>query len=239
MVALSITIAGVFSAAACLPDLSPIPEEAATITPFRGCGDGIIPGFADAADAGESCDPGPDAQVVGCNACQITCEGLVDPSSGHCYFVPGDDSDYLSAQTRCASSRAHVVTLAGAEEVAFVSKLSSDDSGYWVGLLGSAGLGVYQSDRRPEEPTFPFTPRTGPALRGPCDGCFGPGADAGVFPISDVDASDTSCIVSRGGGWVQVPCTGTTSRQTVCEREPVGVRSLDDCIIGAFCFSVP
>ena len=240
-VGLSTAIAAVVAAGACLPDLAVIPEEAATITPFRGCGDGIIATLADGTDSGESCDPGGDAQVSGCKNCQITCpSSFIDPKSGHCYFVAGSDSSYPDAVTRCKAERAHVVTLASAEEIAYVRNLAADEAGYWVGLSRSTPLGEAYESARPEEPGFPSPPDNGGASLGPCPGCFGVGADAGVFPGTEPDASTASarCVASRGGTWFQVPCAGT-SRPTVCEREPLGVRTVEDCIIGGFCFTVP
>ena len=239
--ALALALAALAVGGACLPDLAAIAADEAPAesgASFRGCGDGIIASLPDGGDAGESCDPGPDA-ATGCSGCQIACEGVIDPKSGHCYFKGGDESSYESARARCNAVRAHVVTFAGDDEVAFVRKnVAADETGYWIGLLAIPALDVYDSER-PEEPAFPFTPRASPAKKGPCDGCFGFGADAGVFPIADMDASNLFCVASRVDGWSQVPCTAPAPRPTVCEREPVGVRALDDCIIGAFCFGVP
>jgi hypothetical protein len=240
IVALSTSVVASFAAGACLPDLAPIAEETSTVTPFRGCGDGIIATLADGTDSGESCDPGDDTRVSGCANCQITCPSpFIDPKSGHCYFVAGADSSYGAAVTRCKLERAHVVTLASVEEIAFVRNLAADEAGYWVGLSRSSPLlEAYASDR-PEEPGFQSPPDNAGASVGPCLGCFGLGADAGVFPSAEPDASAPArCVASRGGTWLQVPCDGT-SRPTVCEREPVGVRTVEDCIIGGFCFTVP
>ena len=79
------------------------------------------------------------------------------------------------------------------------------------------------------------------AAQGPCPGCFGVGADAGTFPLADVDASDTtidtSCVASRGGTWFRVPCSGAITRPTICEREPAGVRG-QACGNDGICFTV-
>ena len=107
---------------------------------------------------------------------------------------------------------------------------------YWVGLVRSNDLGAYTSNHF-EEPGFPIPP-----ANGSCSGCFGVGADAGVFPSEVVEAgAPTDCIASSDGGWVQVPCIpadagAPTTRTTICEREPVGVRA-EDCI-GGFCFTL-
>lgn len=241
MLGLPLAIAGVAAAGACLPDLAAIPGGGASLeggaAPFRGCGDGIIATLDDGGDAGESCDPGePDADVPGCRTCTIVCEGALDPRSGHCYFAAGEDATYTGARTRCRSARAHVVTLASDEEVAVVRTVATDDdAGYWLGLSRDPTLVAYTADR-PEEPGFPSAPATAGASVPSCEGCFGIGADAGVFPIADVDAADTPCIASRGGTWFQVACSGA-SRPTICEREPVGTRA-QDCI-GGFCFTLP
>jgi hypothetical protein len=98
-------------AVACLPDLADIsPTDAGfdgeKIAPFVGCGDGVIATLDDGGDSGESCDPGKpndvDAQAPGCSACQITCEGVLDPATGHCYFAAGA-FDYKGAVGACSS----------------------------------------------------------------------------------------------------------------------------------------
>jgi hypothetical protein len=246
LVVTAIALAGLAAAGACLPnlaELSAVPDasfEGAAL-PFRGCGDGILATLDDGGDAGESCDPGEiDADVPGCAACQITCEapGGLDPATGHCYFVVGSDTSYNGALNHCRAARAHVVTFASAREVAFVEGVASSAAGYWVSLSRSPTLNqAYGPSDRPEEPGFPFPPASIDASAGPCEGCFGVGAEGGVFPIADVDASDTSCVASRGGAWFQVPCSSGLSRATVCEREPAGVRA-QDCI-GGFCLNVP
>ncbi len=238
-------LAALAAAGACLPDLSVIAEADAgsfdDASPALACGNGVI----DTADGGgEQCDPGADAEVTGCTGgCRIACEGRRDPKTNHCYFAPGQrDTKYSDAVTRCKVARAHVVTLNSQEEVATVRELAADESGYWVGVLHNPSLGAYRPDQ-PEEPGFPFTSRAGVPAAGPCEGCFTVGADAGVLPV-EADASDTSCVASRDGGWFQVPCGpedggALVARPTVCEREPVGVRTLVDCPIGAWCFDVP
>lgn len=247
VLALPLVLAALAAGGACLPDLAAIPAEDASFeggaAPFRGCGDGIIETLDDGGDAGESCDPGTDASVTGCESCQLTCkDGELDPVSQHCYFVAGSDTSYGAAAQRCKDLRAHVVTFASDAEVTIVSKVAADAAGYWVGLARTPLLlGAYQANRT-EEPGFPYPPlTTAPSAAGPCPGCFGVGADAGVFPLADVDASDTatdtSCVASRDGSWFRVPCNSGPSRSTVCEREPAGARA-QDCI-GGFCFSLP
>jgi hypothetical protein len=231
---LTLAISGVLAAAACLPDLAAIPADEpleAAVAPFEGCGDGVIATLDDGGDAGESCDPGGDAQVPGCRGCRIACEGTLDPESGHCYFVSGVDESYALAAARCKAERAHVVTFASNDEISLVNDIAS--SGYWVGLsIQSADLlGAYGPPaERVEEPGFPVPSAASTAASGPCEGCFGVGADAGVFPLADpadVDASsEPSCVASQGGSaWFRVPCDrkGLT-RTTVCEREPAGLR---------------
>jgi hypothetical protein len=114
-----------------------------------------------------------------------------------------------------------------------------DATGYWVGLSRLSALGEAYGPSRAEEPGFPYPPAGGSAA-GPCEGCFGLGADAGVFPLEEGDASSASnaqCLASRGGAWVQVACNNGVARTTICEREPMGRRA-QDCI-GGFCFTLP
>lgn len=234
--------------AACLPNLAAIAAddaavEATTATRFQGCGDGIIATLDDGGDAGESCDPGTtDAQVPGCTAdCQIECDGgvdggTIDLETGHCYFAAGVDTTFNAANARCQLAKAHVVTFVSQGEADLVSTLATAAAPtYWVGLVRSNTLSAYTANHE-EEPGFPIPP----AGTGPCPGCFGIGADGGVFP-SAVDSGTTDCIAWSGGAWLQVPCSpadaGTlTSRTTICEREPPGVRA-QDCI-GGFCFTL-
>ncbi len=230
-------VAAVSGAAACLPDLSAIPaDEGGTSPPFVGCGDGVIATLDDGGDAGESCDPGKaDAQPPGCKSCQIVCEGTLDRATNHCYFaLPTEESSYNDARTQCAAAGAHVVTFASNAEVALVEGIEHDrDAGFWVGLSRTSNFNDAYGPDRAEEPGFPYPPA---GVKGPCDGCFGLGADAGVFPIADRDAASPTCLASRGGGWFQVECSEGAKRTTICEREPVGVRA-QDCF-GGFCFTL-
>ncbi len=226
--------------AACLPDLAATAERLvpeAAPEPFVGCGDGVVATLDDGGDAGESCDPGKpgdvDARAPGCEACQIRCEGTLDPVTHHCYFAGGTDSDYNAARARCKAAGGHVVTFASAVEAALVSKIPSVAPGYWVGLSRSSTLNeAYGPDpSRAEEPGFPSPP-----LTGPCDGCFGLGADGGVFPVEDAAIPNPNCLAGRDGSWFQVGCAGTV-RTTICEREPVGTRG--QFCAGGFCFTLP
>ena len=227
-------------AAACLPDLAALPADRTlpegAAPAFVGCGDGVIATLDDGGDAGESCDPGKtndiDAQAPGCKACEITCEGTLDPATGHCYFAAGSDSTYTDARTRCKTAGAHVVTFASPAEVAIVAGLPAAESGSWVGLSRSATLSeAYGPDpSRAEEPGFPYPPA------GPCPGCFGLGADGGVFPLEDASASGPDCLVAKSGSWFQTACSGAI-RTTICEREPVGTRAKTR--ISVFFFTLP
>jgi hypothetical protein len=240
------SLAALALAGACLPDLTAIAAadeggvDASVVT--RGCGDGIIATLDDGGDAGESCDPGRDAEVLGCSACTVTCsEGILDPLNGHCYFAVGLDSTYQSAVTHCAAKRGHVVTLTSAAEADIVKTVAAGEKGYWVGLLRTDTVGGAYQAIRSEEPGLPFSGATVSAAQGPCPGCFLSGDDAGELPLAaEVDASaesDARCIASIGGRWLRVLCNSTaTQRATVCEREPEGARA-QDCI-GGFCFTL-
>lgn len=238
-------LTGLAAAGACLPDLTAIADADASdddagLTPL--CGNGVID---NASDGGaEQCDPGAaDAEVRGCTSCRIACEGTLDPKTNHCYFAAGAYSKYNDAVTRCLLAGGHVVTLNSDDEVVTVSKEAANESGYWVGLLQVPSLNAYRSDRL-EEPGLPYTLRNGQPASGPCEGCFSVGADGGVLPIADVDASVLGCVAqgasasSDAGGWFQVDCNSAVARPTICEREPDGVRALAECPIGAYCFDV-
>lgn len=248
----SLTAATLALGVACLPSLSPIADAPTPVegsTTFVGCGDGLIATLDDGGDAGESCDPGkpndPDAQAPGCSACRIVCEkdGVIDPRTGHCYFPVDPSDNYPAAITSCKARGAHVVTFASAAEVTLVQGVTggAGASGFWVGLSRSSELGEAYGPDRPEEPGFPFPAQQGspgPA-GGPCEGCFGVGADpdGGTFRIDNPgSAPDTRCVASLSGSWAQVPCRGP-ARATLCEREPVGVRA-QPCF-GGYCFTLP
>jgi hypothetical protein len=250
-----ITAAAIAAAAACLPDLAAIAAEDASlesgpITRFTGCGDGIIATLDDGGDAGESCDPGApavqaDADVPGCTAqCQLRCEGTLDPSSGHCYFVAGTSATYGNANTLCTLAKAHIVTFASSAEAELVNTRVAPDAGtYWVGLSQNAAFGSAYFASQPDEPGY------APPAGASCTGCFGIGDTGGTF-ASEVEAGTTPCLaasVPSGGTstertWRGVPCdsidggAAARSRTTVCEREPLGARA-QDCI-GGFCFTL-
>jgi hypothetical protein len=248
VVVLAGAAAALLAAGACLPDLAAIGAEDASFesstAPFQGCGDGVIATLDDGGDAGESCDPGPDAGAVpGCSACQINCdEGRGDPKTGHCYFVAGAATTYAAASAQCTAARAHLVTFVSEDEVELVREIAADESGYWVGLArkDSELSGAYGPDRL-EEPGFPYPLAPVDAAAGPCPGCFGVGVDpdAGVFPVDDASASGAAslCVASRAGSWLQVPCNGSVNRPTVCEREPAGLRG-QPCGNDGICFTV-
>jgi hypothetical protein len=237
-------------AIACLPDLAPIVNESPSPdAATSGCGDGIIATLDDGGDAGESCDPGSaDPNALGCHSCQITCEpgGVIDPASGHCYFVPeptavNNDQDLF---TTCQTLGAHPVTLGSNAEVSIVATLFAKKSiaagGYWVGLSRNPSL-PYRTTRldifgQADEPGYPYPPAGGSGA-GPCAGCFGVGADGGVFSTEDASVTDSLCIAARDGAWFQVACAGGPLRTVVCEREPRGVRA--SYCAGGYCFTVP
>jgi len=182
---------------------------------------------------GESCDPG-DASVLGCVGCKITCEGLLDERTLHCYFAAGADDAFASALQRCLALNAHVVTLGSGREAELVDTLVAD-AGYWVGLARSSGLGAYVA-AAPGEPGYPIV-----GSSGPCLGCFERGSDGGVFPALRDGGESTECVVSIGGRWSGVPCASSAAPverfETVCEREPPGLR-LENCG-GVPCLSLP
>mgnify|MGYP005856187603 CR=1 FL=1 len=215
-------------AAACLPDLAPLPPEEAppdddASVVVRACGDGVVETLDDGGDAGESCDPGDAGTTLGCADCHVACpDGRLDPESHHCYLDAGPATSLAEARQRCDERAAHIVTVASAREAALLG-----DAGYWIGLLRSELVaGAYLSVTR-DEPGFP------------CPGCFGVGADdAGAFEPLDPDASaQPNCLASVGGRWAAVDCAGDGGFAAVCEREPEGQRG-QGCG-GAICFTLP
>src|SRR5580658_9920803 len=111
-----------WAAWACLPDL-----EIAPATQPSFCGDGVIN-----PDAGEQCDPGPDASPMALLACPLTpmpgcqvgsCQSdggtlpFSDPVSHHCYFSMNDTTDVTTAAAICEANLAHVVRFVSEKEV--------------------------------------------------------------------------------------------------------------------------
>ncbi|MBX3226638.1 MAG: hypothetical protein KIT84_31735 [Labilithrix sp.] len=232
---------------ACLSDLAPfIPADAGADTrttpppaAATGCGDGIIATLDDGGDAGESCDPGAGA-APGCTPrCTLSCGGVLGPS-GHCYFL-ADPGDHAAAVEHCARAGGHLVTIGDAEEAKLVDAFV-DGGSYRVGLSVSPAANAYVAESVPRvggsgvpEPGWP---------RGDdrCAGCFaivdaGPDGSNITFPPADPDAGDRSCVVARGGVWLEVPCSGASDALTVCEREPAGQRT--QYCGGPYCTTLP
>ncbi len=204
----------------CLPDIS-----TAGVAPFDGssdgpppssggfCGDGVID-----FDAGEHCDPA-DAGLVGCTACQVTCDGgLLDPATDHCYFALAGNPKVDTAQTSCENAGGHLVTFAS--ETEFASVLAWKKSDFWVGLQFDTAALAYRPIANVGEPGW----------SGRCEGCYAH-VDAGAknLPSALPDAGGikaTSCVLARGAvdsTWATIGCDLVTlPLGVVCEREPVG-----------------
>lgn len=223
---------GTLLAVACLPELPPIaepepPEAGGTSSgALSTCGDGVIATNDDGSDAGESCDPGEaGAGTPGCTLCHLTCEGVIDPASDHCYFDAGPTDSYVTALQRCDDVGAHIVTVASDREARLVG-----DAGAWIGLAQSPNVGGAYLPTRSDEPGYP------------CPGCYGLRSDdagpTGPFSPLAPTPSPGGCVVTVGGRWFAVPCEDAGAPYaTVCEREPVGRRG-HDCNT-AICFTLP
>jgi hypothetical protein len=113
-------------------------------------------------------------------------------------------------------------------------------SAFWVGLSNDSVSAALRPPPGVNEPGYPNAPQTGP-----CEGCFGAGADdAGQFALvdaaPDADGRDLACLVNERMRWFRTACFTPTSYTIVCEREPVG--SHTEACNGGFCitaFSAP
>jgi hypothetical protein len=214
---------------ACLPTLSIVPP----LPSGPVCGDGVI-----SPDAGESCDVGPDASLLAltaCQSCTVTCGGslpFLDPATHHCYFTLPNTSEVDAAGASCEGNAAHVVRFVGEDEVSLVATHTT--SPYWVGLRDLANDGNWL----PSEPTGE------PGWSAQCPGCFA-NVDAGAADIATVPDGGRRCIEGYPATgnttpvWRQTNCRGQ-SRPTLCEREPIGTRTVA-CQLGgmqAACFTV-
>jgi hypothetical protein len=231
-VALSLSAAAVVALAtawACLPDLVVTPVPTAWF-----CGDGII-----SPDAGEQCDPGPDAATAAyevCPNCSVACASgqsveFPDPASNHCYFTSSltTITDIDAAGEACVQNGGHVVRFVSEAEVSLVANRPGE--AYWVGL---------RDPQIGDRTWFPSDTTNEPGWSPQCAGCFAH-VDAGVADMPTIDAG-RRCVegyipVATGAevpGWTQVGCVG--KRLTLCEREPLGTRTFE-CTPG-ICFTV-
>jgi hypothetical protein len=229
--AAAIVVAGTAAVAAvgaCLPDVEIVPFRADASTAVEAivtCGDGLIDTLEDGGDAGESCDPGEGGIAPGCEHCQVTCPGVIDDASAHCYFAVAPTTSQSEAANACGQP-AHVVTIASLNEALLVDDFAArvaDASAYWIGLKYSEN---YETDVV-HEPGFPGEGNS-------CVGCFGLD-DGGTFPVQrgTEGATNHNCLVADHGRWLKVPCAGDAGYATICEREPPGQRA-KSCA-GPFC----
>jgi hypothetical protein len=220
---LALTALAFGAAWACLPDL--------TLSVAPVCGDGVID-----PDAGEQCDPGLDGgSGLGCLGCLVSCTGgtlpFVDSTSHHCYFGLGGLANVSDAVTGCEEAGAHVVRFVSRAELAFVGGRAPTGP-FWVGLEeGDAGSWL------------PIEPTNEPGWSGTCAGCYANTLGAKTIPLAEPDASSGACVASPvlpSESWTQSPCAAkpkdNITRETICEREPPGLRSRS-CAGGA-CFTV-
>ena len=81
----------------------------------------------------------PDAPTVA--AC-TEADSVLDPSSGHCYFVaPGTSHAWSTASTQCTDVGAHLVTIGSDAEQRLVAPFAAARS-QWIGL-SSDGSGTF------------------------------------------------------------------------------------------------
>ncbi len=224
--------AAVAGAAACIADLppdgapgAPLADGSAPLPVPSTCNNGFID-----LDAGEQCDPGPsgDSGLAGCSAeCRMECAGgFVWAGNNHCYrtasatVVSFDQSG--GATDKCQALGAHVATFASEDEYQAVIQHLADAGAFWVGL---------QATRPPAySSVVPVEPGWSPT----CPGCYAHTPD----PTQDLPRSDAGgaeaqlpedCISATTspdeGSWHEALCTSVPVR-TLCEREPVGVLSV-------------
>jgi len=217
---------GGLAAWACLPDVA-----------LNLCGNGTI-------DPPETCDPGvPPDSNPGCVNCQIVCQSgaggavFVDPLSNHCYFTAKKPVDNGAVVCGERTQQAHVVTFVNDEEAAdVVNQLKSAwpvNAPYWVGLNISADGGVFSS-QAVNEPGY---------LADECTGCFVHGlASTAAIPFADAGADvgpgvNVVAVDSQKNDGIMEVAGTTTTAQVICEREPVGSRSVP-CFNGYYCFTI-
>lgn len=207
-------LAAILAVGSCLPDVT-----VQGSTQARPCGDGLV----DPA-AGEECDPGPDAGdggVLGCGAdCRVRCSGVIDPTTGHCYFTGSPTARVQAARDGCGQSGAHLVAFQTSDELGFVeSRVLADAGGavLWVNL-----------DRQDVDGAARWRPDLAqePGWSGACPGCYAKAApDASAFANADGGPGGACVAWARAYpyAWFAVPCDlGLIPLSPVCEREPPG-----------------
>jgi hypothetical protein len=234
-----VTLAVTTATWSCLPDIAVATVAPADANPPDGepilqavCGDGVVD-----LDAGEGCDPGEvQGATFGCSAphdgggCAIDCPegGLVDPKTGHCYFVAPSERQQSTANDACRARGAHLVTFTSDEELATVSAWSGwpDAGGVWIGLSLDGAQRAY-TQVVAMEPGVSDPPLGG----GRCEGCFARAQNWPKTPFPPLALADGgtlrgSCVASLSDAsatWFQSPCdTVVATLQTVCERESFG-----------------
>ncbi len=222
--------AGLALLAACLPDLAS--PAAPPVEPM--CGDGVI-----APAAGEECDPGDGGNVIGCRDCKIDCDGgAFDRRTSHCYFSASFTNDFATADGRCREAGAHIASFVSEDELAFVAAASPTDD-FWVNLVHNPAAAANAYAPSPDT----FEPGWSPT----CSGCYAhlpPGTT--VVPRQPgggaVNAPGTDCVIAEKSlteTWYRSLCVRAASRETMCEREPVGSRTVAcDGGGGSACFTV-
>jgi hypothetical protein len=136
-----------------------------------------------------------------------------------------------AAATTCETNGGHVVRFVSESELALVTS-NAEANLFWVGLRETAldaGRWV------PAESTYE------PGWSAECGGCFAED-EGGTIPTGELLNGVGTCVIfttSVSAPWEQSIChaAGTVfSRETMCEREPVGTRTTP-CAYGA-CFTV-
>jgi hypothetical protein len=228
-------VVGAVVVGACLPGLTP-----------SLCGNGHI-------DYGESCDPGANTNAGCTSFCQIICPNtpedggrafLDSPSSNHCYFTSNSLETFDNGTYTCGLQDAHLVTFVDDNEVAkVVANLGAawpEGAGYWVGFYRQSPSGPY-SAAAPNEPGW-ATGENSVGFPYACTGCFLHGLVSGPPPDGDggAEAGPAEAILSADLSYDDGTMEAMGRRvgaQVVCEREPVGSRSVP-CLDGMFCFDV-
>ena len=219
-------IVAVIVVSACLPDLPP-----------NLCGNGHI-------DPNEGCDPGTSTNP-GCDLnCAILCQQTQgDPHtyyfdenlSAHCYFTTADQETEDIASFGCGQEKAHLVTFVDDVELngvidGLASKWSMDPR-FWVGFSQS-DAGSYFA-LAPHEPGW--------NTQSSCSGCFLHGVGVGLPPVADGGAEagfPTEIVATQltSSDFATMDVMGpAATASVVCEREPVGARSVP-CFSESFCF---
>jgi len=204
----------------CLPSLDPalLQEDAATGVCVGGTPNGAL-------EPGEPCDDANLLDGDGCSAaCELECDGMVDPQTGTCYFVGSPDIEPLNAVSRCEGFGG------GAVPLTVRSDRERDLVNAWLGetTLTRVLAGLY-ADTNQRTWRAASADQPGWSADPPCPGCYAWWADG----EPQTTEARRVAVMDKKDGWRWRVGSYLERSGLVCERprpgRPVDLCALPDC----------